>query len=135
MAAPAGLPNLIVIGAQKCGTSSLHRYLALHPQIGMSRVKELDFYLAHRTWSRGTEWYAGQFDPAMTVRGESSPNYTDLPLSDGTAERMFDHATTAATPIRTPVVTSAIGEKRRGDARRSGTASGIYSAVGSCWVR
>ncbi len=90
MAAPAGLPNLIVIGAQKCGTSSLHRYLDLHPQIGMSRVKELDFFLAHRTWSRGAEWYADQFDPAMTVRGESSPNYTDLPLSDGTAERMLD---------------------------------------------
>ncbi len=88
MSAPDGLPNLLVIGAQKCGTSSLHRYLDLHPQIGMSRVKELDFFLEHRTWSRGAEWYADQFARSMPVRGESSPNYTDLPLSEGVAARM-----------------------------------------------
>jgi hypothetical protein len=32
------LPNLIVIGAQKCGTSGLHYYLGLHPEISMSRT-------------------------------------------------------------------------------------------------
>lgn len=88
MAAPDRLPNLIVIGAMKAGTSSLHRYLDLHPEIAMSRVKELDFFLEHRSWSRGAEWYADQFDPRASVRGESSPNYTDLPLSEGTAGRM-----------------------------------------------
>ena len=30
------LPNLIVIGAQKCGTSGLHYYLGLHPEVSMS---------------------------------------------------------------------------------------------------
>ena len=34
------LPNLIVIGAAKCGTTSLHEYLDLHPEILMSREKE-----------------------------------------------------------------------------------------------
>ena len=29
------LPNLIVIGAAKAGTTSLHRYLDLHPEIAM----------------------------------------------------------------------------------------------------
>ena len=29
------LPNLIVIGAQKCGTSGLHYYLSLHPEVSM----------------------------------------------------------------------------------------------------
>lgn len=39
------LPNLIVIGASKCGTTSLHRYLNRHPQIAMSRDKELNFFI------------------------------------------------------------------------------------------
>ena len=40
------LPNLFVIGAPKCGTTSLHRYLDQHPRIAMSRVKEPKFFLA-----------------------------------------------------------------------------------------
>jgi len=39
------LPNLIVIGAAKCGTSSLHAYLDLHPDISMSAQKELWFFV------------------------------------------------------------------------------------------
>ncbi|HKJ35096.1 MAG TPA: hypothetical protein VKA36_00890, partial [Solirubrobacterales bacterium] len=30
------LPNLIIVGAQKCGTSGLHYYLGLHPEVSMS---------------------------------------------------------------------------------------------------
>ena len=38
--APAGaLPNLVLIGAMKCGTSALHAFLDLHPQIAMSEPK------------------------------------------------------------------------------------------------
>ena len=33
----ARCPNLVVIGAQKCGTSGLHYYLSLHPEISMSK--------------------------------------------------------------------------------------------------
>ncbi|HTZ08354.1 MAG TPA: sulfotransferase [Acidimicrobiales bacterium] len=40
------LPNLFVIGAPKCGTTSLHRYLAQHPAIAMSAVKEPKYFLA-----------------------------------------------------------------------------------------
>jgi len=36
-------PDLLVIGAQKAGTTSLHRYLGQHPRILMSRVKEPGF--------------------------------------------------------------------------------------------
>lgn len=83
------LPNLIVIGAQKCGTSSLHNYLAVHPQISMSRVKEINFFNDEAHWSYGPEWYARHFEPGE-VRGESSPAYTFLPESEGTAERMHE---------------------------------------------
>jgi hypothetical protein len=82
------LPNLIVIGAQKCGTTSLHSYLDAHPEISMSRRKETNFFLRNGNWERGVDWYASNFDPAASVRGESSPDYTNLPESAGTADRM-----------------------------------------------
>ena len=82
------LPNLIVIGGLKCGTTSLHHYLALHPQIAMSRPKELNFFVAELNWELGPQWYASHFDRAAPVRGESSPHYTNLPRFAGVAERM-----------------------------------------------
>jgi co-chaperonin GroES (HSP10) len=82
------LPNLVVIGGLKCGTTSLHHYLNLHPQIAMSRPKELNFFVAELNWDLGGEWYASHFDPAAPVRGETSPHYTNLPRFDGVAERM-----------------------------------------------
>jgi Sulfotransferase domain len=82
------LPNLIVIGAQKCGTSGLHYYLSLHPEISMSRPKELNFFIEERSWPRGIDWYRDHFDPTARVRGEASPNYTSYPYRQGVAERM-----------------------------------------------
>jgi hypothetical protein len=88
-AAPAGaLPNLIVIGAQKCGTSVLHYYLSLHPEVSMSKPKELNFFIEERNWPRGVDWYRGHFDPEARVRGEASPNYSAFPQHDGVPERM-----------------------------------------------
>ncbi len=84
------LPNLIVIGAQKCGTSSLHRYLDLHPQVAMSRPKELNYFVATINWPKGVDWYARHFRADAPVRGEASVNYTNLPWSEGAAERMHD---------------------------------------------
>lgn len=82
----SSLPNLVVIGAMKCGTTALHHCLGAHPDIGMSQQKELNFFFGPAdpldhcatgpNWYRGLEWYAGQFDPTAEVRGESSPGYT-----------------------------------------------------------
>ena len=82
------LPNLIVIGAAKCGTTSLHEYLDEHPEIAMSREKELHFFVDRKNWSRGLEWYESQFDASAQVRGESSPGYSAYPLYRGVPERM-----------------------------------------------
>ena len=90
---PGALPNLVIIGAMKCGTTSLHHYLDLHPAIAMARPKELNFFFgpgdsdphgvageradwARGNWHRGPAWYAARFDPAAPVRGEASPGYT-----------------------------------------------------------
>lgn len=83
----ANLPNLVVIGGMKCGTSSLHFYLRQHPQIAMSVEKELNFFIEERNWARGVEWYASQFQDAP-VRGEVSPNYTACERFPGVPERM-----------------------------------------------
>ncbi len=82
------LPNLVVIGAMKCGTTALHRYLGRHPAIDMSREKELNFFSRDERWARGVDWYAGRFDAAVAVRGETSPSYTDRGKFPEAAERM-----------------------------------------------
>lgn len=83
------LPTFLVIGAPKTGTTSLHHYLAAHPQIFMAEPKELDFFITELNWNRGIEWYRQQFvgaGPANAV-GEASPRYTQHPYHRGVAER------------------------------------------------
>ena len=87
-AGSACLPNVVIIGAMKAGTSALHAYLARHPQVAMSTPKELNFFFGRETgdtsgewsprgnWHRGVHWYAGHFDSTAAVRGEASPGYT-----------------------------------------------------------
>ena len=82
------LPNLLVIGGLKCGTTSLHHYLNLHPDVQMSRPKELNFFVAELNWSLGADWYMSHFRPEAPVRGETSPHYTNLPRFRGVAERI-----------------------------------------------
>ncbi len=82
------LPNLVVVGGLKCGTTSLHHYLNLHPEVEMSRPKELNFFVAELNWPLGAEWYASHFSGRASVRGESSPHYTNRPRFEGVAERM-----------------------------------------------
>ena len=82
------LPNLIIIGAMKCGTTALHMYLDLHPQIEMSSHKELNFFVSDKRWDRGIDWYAENFTKGSPVRGESSPWYTTYPIRVGIPDRM-----------------------------------------------
>lgn len=84
------LPTFVIVGAQKCGTTALHSYLARHPEISMSRPKELDFFVAEGNWGKGLDWYRSRFDPAAEIRGESSPNYTAHPTFAGVPERMAE---------------------------------------------
>jgi hypothetical protein len=87
----AELPNLIIIGGLKCGTTSIHHYLGLHPEIQMSKPKELNFFAQELNWDLGLDWYASRFDSRFKVRGESSPHYTNLPRFEGVPERIHEH--------------------------------------------
>jgi hypothetical protein len=87
----ATLPNLIIIGGLKCGTTSIHHYLGLHPEVQMSKPKELNFFVSELNWDLGLDWYRGRFDDRFRVRGESSPHYTNVPRFAGVAERIHQH--------------------------------------------
>ena len=82
------LPNLIVIGAMKCGTTSLHFQLRRHPEIETSSEKELNFFIEEKNWPKGVAWYASRFRGGTAIRGESSPNYASASRYPGVVERM-----------------------------------------------
>jgi len=78
------LPNLIIIGASKCGTTSLHAYLDQHPEIAMARPndrygrKEMRYFW-RPDWRERRAWYEAHFDAASPIRGEATPAYTHHP--------------------------------------------------------
>lgn len=70
--------NLIIPGFAKCGTSSLHEYLDLHPEICMSRIKEPHYFAINAQYARGPEWHDSLFkhkDELTKWFGESSTLY------------------------------------------------------------
>ncbi|EGK89477.1 tetratricopeptide repeat protein [Microcoleus vaginatus PCC 9802] len=76
---PVQFPNFIIIGSQRCGTTSLYTYLAQHPQILTPIKKEMDFFSWH--FERGIDWYLAHFPPMppgeQFLTGEASPSYFD----------------------------------------------------------
>jgi hypothetical protein len=85
------LPDFAIIGAMKCGTSTLHEQLALRSGLFMSRPKEPNFFSDESVFARGAEWYGSLFAAASERQlcGESSTHYTKLPTHPRAAERMF----------------------------------------------
>jgi len=89
------LPTFFVIGAAKCGTTSFDRYLAHHPEIHMSPVKEPRFFAEARPDRpfRGNrigdlDAYQRLFESDAPVRGETTPSYSMYPFHLGVPERM-----------------------------------------------
>lgn len=80
------LPTFIIVGAMKCGTTSLHQYLGMHPQICVSEPKETDFFL--RRTEKGIDWYKQCFAGDADEYGEASTNYAKYPTFQGVPERM-----------------------------------------------
>ena len=71
------LPNFLIIGSQKAGTTSLYRILKEHPQIFMADKKEINFFFKEGEYARGAEAYAAHFADSANqlARGEASPGY------------------------------------------------------------
>ena len=68
------LPDLLVIGAQRGGTSSLYRYLGGHPQVSPSVRKETEYF--SRRYDNGEVWYRGHFPLRRSgLTFEATPDY------------------------------------------------------------
>lgn len=75
-----GLPDFLIIGAQKCGTTSLRNNLARHPAVYMADkeeppIRELHFFNNEKCWSRGLGWYRSHFSHPELLQGEKTPDY------------------------------------------------------------
>lgn len=81
-------PDFIIIGAMKCGTTSLYYYLRNHPDIFMPREKELHYFVEEKNFKKGEDWYQSNFNDKFRLNGEASTNYTKKHLFSGVPERM-----------------------------------------------
>ncbi len=89
------LPDFIVAGAQKCGTTSLWAYLSEHPNVIPPMTKEMSFFDIN--FHRGLNWYRAHFplqhtattpgQSTVSLTGESTAYYMFHPLA---AQRIAD---------------------------------------------
>ena len=87
-------PDFMIIGATKCGTTSLYEYMKGHPQVLPAILKEIDYF---RLPERGRQWYLSHFPriPDAGVRfvtGEAST--CNLCLSDCKDRVLADYPST-----------------------------------------
>lgn len=84
------LPDFIIIGAAKAGTTTLYEYLLRHPQVYMSTPKEPEFFARDENYAKGIEWYADLFKEAdaQKICGEASTIYTRYPVFPKSPERI-----------------------------------------------
>jgi hypothetical protein len=85
------LPDFLILGAQKAGTTALYAYLRWHPEITGPSFKEVSFFDRHytrgETWyrahlpARPRQWFARQRHGRWPSVGEASPSYLFHPLA------------------------------------------------------
>lgn len=87
------LPDFIIIGAAKAGTTSLYALLDSHPQVFMPRIKEPEFFARDDRYVAGIDTYSAAFADARDdqIVGEASTIYSLSPLFGDTARRMKKH--------------------------------------------
>ncbi len=104
-------PAFLIIGAQRCGTTSLYSYLAEHPLVVSAARKEVHFFDVN--YGRGPNWYRQQFasrlDPPLRrnprlrwITGEASPYYLFHPLAPRRAAQLLPDVKLIAI-LRNPV--------------------------------
>ncbi len=89
------LPDFLVIGAMKAGTTSLFNYLAGHPQINPPFRKEIKYFDIH--YPQGLGWYRAHFPVRFKMKagiltGEATPYYLFHPLAAQRAARSLPRA-------------------------------------------
>lgn len=76
------MPNFLIIGAEKAGTTALYQYLKQHPEVYMSSIKEPKFFAPeYNDAVSDREAYSLLFQEASAevAIGEASPQYLNSP--------------------------------------------------------
>lgn len=80
------LPDYLILGAQKAGTTTLYNNLIKHPVVFPAAIKEVHFFDMH--FGNGVNWYRAHFPmrrvmsaKAGSITGEGSPYYLLHPLA------------------------------------------------------
>ena len=106
------LPDFIIIGEAKCGTTSLYNYMIQHPKIKSALTKEINYFNWH--YKKPLKWYKAHFPTSLEKKinknmmkqnfltGEATPLYLfhslvpqriyDLLPEIGNEKRTFDEA-------------------------------------------
>jgi hypothetical protein len=74
-------PDFLILGAPKCGTTSLSNALNNHPRVYIPPIKEVGFFANDANWRKGVEWYEKYFENAEegVLLGEATPTYLQAP--------------------------------------------------------
>jgi len=84
----------LIIGAMKCGTTSLYNYLAQHPEIASCHIKEVDFFNNQSRYDKGFDFYQNLWKWNADVHKyalEATPGYTRVSHPDylNSAENIY----------------------------------------------
>jgi hypothetical protein len=84
------LPDFLIIGRPKSGSTSVARWLADQPEVWFSSVKEPRFFNRQDQWERGLDWYRSLFHGARDgqLLGEATVGYTNPHIAAVAAERI-----------------------------------------------
>jgi hypothetical protein len=95
------LPDFLILGAQKAGTTALYAYLRWHPDITGPSFKEVSFFDRH--YAKGKRWYRAHLPRRRrALVGEASPGYLFHPLAPQRVAQMLPGARLIAL-LRNPV--------------------------------
>jgi hypothetical protein len=75
------LPDFIILGTQRGGTTSLYQWLCAHPSVTKARIKEIHYFDDY--YDRSLRWYRAHFPVGRQgqLTGESSPYMLYHPLA------------------------------------------------------
>ena len=87
------LPGFLIVGAERCGTTSMYHALSLHPAVFGTTIRKQEVHFFDSNYGRGLAWYQSQFPLRMRARlaargagtaplaFEASPYYMFHPLA------------------------------------------------------
>ena len=86
------VPNLFILGAGKCGTTSLHFLLGRHPEIHLNAIKEPTFFCSYFQVIKNPADYFRLFDSDKKYRVDSSHAYMSNPETPAMISALFPDA-------------------------------------------